>query len=125
MDNQASIENIPPSETVLTEEKTPRFFTTKEISRHSSYDSCWIFIGNCVYDVTEYLATHPGGWEIILEFAGSDATSAFLGKGHSNAAFAALSKHFIGQLSPEESVYSDTDAIFEELPRPEIFVTSR
>ena len=30
-----------------------------------------------VYDVTEFLAEHPGGEEILLETAGTDSTEAF------------------------------------------------
>ena len=42
---------------------------------------------------------HPGGLEIILEFAGLDATSAFLDKGHSKDAIRFLEKHCIGELT--------------------------
>jgi cytochrome b involved in lipid metabolism len=42
--------------------------------QHNSEADCWIAIGadgeEKVYDVTKYLSDHPGGGEIILEFAG-------------------------------------------------------
>jgi len=39
--------------------------------------SCWVIIQNKVYDVTEFLPDHPGGAEIILRYAGRDATSVY------------------------------------------------
>jgi len=37
-----------------------------------------------VYDVTKYLDDHPGGSEIIVEYAGKDATDMFEDIGHSS-----------------------------------------
>ncbi|KAJ3887196.1 FMN-dependent dehydrogenase-domain-containing protein [Lentinula edodes] len=51
--------------------------TTEEIAKHNDASSCWIIINNNVYDVTEFLSVHPGGPNIILKYAGSDATSAY------------------------------------------------
>jgi cytochrome b involved in lipid metabolism len=43
---------------------------------------CWIILGRAdqkmVYDVSEYLADHPGGPEVILEQAGVMYSFAFL-----------------------------------------------
>ena len=36
-----------------------------------------------VYDVTAFLARHPGGREVMEEYLGWDATLAFRGVGHS------------------------------------------
>ena len=36
-----------------------------------------------VYDVTNYLETHPGGVGKIMEYAGRDATAGFEGTNHS------------------------------------------
>ncbi|KAI6247636.1 L-lactate dehydrogenase (cytochrome) [Erysiphe necator] len=48
-----------------------------EIAKHNSKKSCWVIIHKKAYDVTEFLSNHPGGSEIILKFAGKDATSEF------------------------------------------------
>ena len=45
-----------------------------------------------VYDVTKYLDDHPGGSEIIVEYAGKDATDMFEDIGHSSEVY--LSNHF-------------------------------
>ncbi len=41
---------------------------------------------------------HPGGEDIVMEHAGTDATMAFLDKGHSVDAFEMLRDYLIGQL---------------------------
>jgi Cytochrome b5-like Heme/Steroid binding domain len=45
-------------------------------SQHNKISDCWLILGNDrnggakVYDVTKWLNQHPGGSEILLEFAG-------------------------------------------------------
>ncbi|KAF8807536.1 hypothetical protein BYT27DRAFT_7165315 [Phlegmacium glaucopus] len=52
-------------------------WTLEQVARHKSPNSCWVIIQNKVYDVTEFLPEHPGGAEIILKYAGRDATSVY------------------------------------------------
>ena len=54
-------------------------------------------------DVTTWLDDHPGGGEIILEFAGGDATPVFEDIGHSSEARELLKKFVIGDLSGTNS----------------------
>ncbi|KAI9683878.1 MAG: hypothetical protein M1829_004212 [Trizodia sp. TS-e1964] len=51
--------------------------TGTEISNHSSSESCWVIVHGKAFDVTEFLPEHPGGSNIILKYAGKDATEAF------------------------------------------------
>ncbi|KAK2463103.1 hypothetical protein APHAL10511_004758 [Amanita phalloides] len=46
----------------------------KEVATHNSRESCWIIVHGKVYDVTDFLDDHPGGSNIILKYAGKDAT---------------------------------------------------
>ncbi len=48
-----------------------------EIGDHNSAEDCWVVIKKQVYDITTFLDEHPGGKDIILEYAGKDATEAF------------------------------------------------
>jgi L-lactate dehydrogenase (cytochrome) len=48
-----------------------------EVAEHSSKESCWVIIHGRCYDVTEFLPEHPGGPNIILKYAGKDATEEF------------------------------------------------
>ncbi|KAF1960157.1 hypothetical protein CC80DRAFT_513804 [Byssothecium circinans] len=52
-------------------------FPLTEIQSHNSETDCWIAISNRVWDVTEFLSMHPGGPEVILKYAGQDATRAY------------------------------------------------
>ncbi|THH05905.1 hypothetical protein EW145_g4457 [Phellinidium pouzarii] len=51
--------------------------TLGDVAQHDSSKSCWVIIQNKVYDVTEFLPEHPGGANIILKYAGKDATAAY------------------------------------------------
>jgi L-lactate dehydrogenase (cytochrome) len=45
-----------------------------QVQRHNDCDSCWVIVEGEVYDVTDFLEEHPGGANIILRYAGKDAT---------------------------------------------------
>ncbi|KAL1707108.1 FMN-dependent dehydrogenase-domain-containing protein [Schizophyllum commune] len=51
--------------------------TLQQVAEHDSARSCWVIINNKVYDVTEFLQEHPGGPDIILKYAGRDATQVY------------------------------------------------
>lgn len=52
--------------------------TLFELRTHNTFDNCWIAISGFVYNVTSFLAKHPGGSQIILQVAGTDATNEFM-----------------------------------------------
>lgn len=45
-----------------------------EVAKHASRDDCYVVLYDKVYDVTDFLPDHPGGTQIILKYAGKDAT---------------------------------------------------
>ncbi|KAL7915512.1 hypothetical protein GGI35DRAFT_183537 [Trichoderma velutinum] len=51
-----------------------------------------------VYDITNYLMDHPGGIEVLLEAAGTDASDPFDNAGHSDDAFDLMTPFGIGKL---------------------------
>src|SRR5690606_26722611 len=55
------------------EQKT---FSTAEVSNHNQSIDCWTIIRGTVYDLTSFIARHPGGDE-ILRACGTDATTLF------------------------------------------------
>jgi cytochrome b involved in lipid metabolism len=75
-----------------------------EVAEHNKETDCWLVLGNSknggakVYDVTKYLNDHPGGPEIIMEFAGKNADEMFEDIGHSNEARTKLKEFFIANL---------------------------
>ncbi|KAF9474469.1 hypothetical protein BDN70DRAFT_815657 [Pholiota conissans] len=48
-----------------------------QVAQHNSKTSCWVIIKNNVYDVTDFLLEHPGGADVILKYAGRDATAVY------------------------------------------------
>ncbi|GFH25550.1 cytochrome b5 heme-binding domain-containing protein [Haematococcus lacustris] len=55
----------------MVEEKP--LYTVEDLSKHTSDKSCWLAIRGKVYDVTEFLEEHPGGYDIILTSTGTRA----------------------------------------------------
>ncbi|EEH18490.2 hypothetical protein PABG_07551 [Paracoccidioides brasiliensis Pb03] len=49
----------------------------REVGAHNTSNDCWIAVENQVWDVTDFLSEHPGGPNIILKYAGRDATKAY------------------------------------------------
>lgn len=77
--------------------------TMAEVGKHTDQNSCWMVIGGSVYDVTSFIAEHPGG-PGILAGCGKDASILFNGRpndgtSHSNRARSMLSSLQIGVLA--------------------------
>ncbi|KAL6746687.1 cytochrome b5 protein [Haematococcus lacustris] len=85
----------------MVEEKP--LYTVEDLSKHTSDKSCWLAIRGKVYDVTEFLEEHPGGYDIILTSTGKDATQDFEEIGHSNTANKLLEKYVIGTFKEDEA----------------------
>lgn len=51
-----------------------------------------------MYDVTKYLADHPGGAEVLTEAAGTDASDDFDNAGHSEDAFEVMQTYRVGKV---------------------------
>jgi len=49
----------------------------KDLSQHNIAQDCWIAIHSKIYEVTDFLPSHPGGSSIILKYAGKDSTAAY------------------------------------------------
>ena len=49
-------------------------FTWQEVRRHNTAESLWVAVDGKVYDVTNFLESHPGGKEFLLLGAGRDLT---------------------------------------------------
>ena len=76
-----------------------RGFTAEQIALHKSRESCFVTVGESVYDVAKFLDNHPGGASLILDHAGQDVKSLMQNGDihqHSDMANRILRKHFVG-----------------------------
>ena len=64
-----------------------------------------------VYDLTDFINDHPGGYEIMLEYAGTDATNVFVEKPHTIEANQMLEKYLIGELIKVNLYYHFIEAV--------------
>jgi len=78
--------------------------TAAELQKHRSTKSCYVVLGSKVYDVTAFLPDHPGGDDLILDYAGQDIAEILadgISHEHSEAAYEILADNHIGFLAPE------------------------
>lgn len=55
-----------------------RRISTEELALHSTEDDVWLAVQGRVYNVTQYVAFHPGGKYQIMRGRGKDATELFM-----------------------------------------------
>ncbi|MFM8620479.1 MAG: cytochrome b5 domain-containing protein, partial [Candidatus Nanopelagicaceae bacterium] len=53
-------------------------YTLDQVKARNSATSCWSVIDGYVYDLTNWIASHPGGPAAIRSLCGIDGTTAFL-----------------------------------------------
>ncbi|KAF8793022.1 uncharacterized protein LOC129968152 [Argiope bruennichi] len=79
-------------------------YTLSEVAVHCNRNDCWIVVEDYVYDVTSFLDSHPGGFDVLMEHAGRDATVAFYGAGHLPNTENLLKPFLVGSLVQHERV---------------------
>jgi cytochrome b561/predicted heme/steroid binding protein len=97
-----------------------RLFTRQEVAKYTGKDGAapYFIIHNKVYDVTDWLNDHPGGSDVLLLNAGSDATESFESQCHSSLAKERREEFIVGEIVPEERTHwkkivraTDTQAV--------------
>lgn len=74
-------------------------YTVEDVSKHCHPDDVWVIYKQSVYNLTPFVHDHPGGIEVIREWAGKDVTlimSDADSHQHSPSAMLMLSKYKIG-----------------------------
>ncbi|XP_035779292.1 cytochrome b5-like isoform X2 [Anopheles albimanus] len=74
-------------------------YTLAEVGQHNKPTDVWMVIHDNVYDVTKFLHEHPGGEEVLIEYAGKEATTEFDDVGHSSDAKEQMKQYLIGELA--------------------------
>ncbi|XP_049278345.1 cytochrome b5-like isoform X2 [Anopheles funestus] len=73
-------------------------YSLAEVSQHNKPEDVWMVIHDKVYDVTKFLHEHPGGEEVLIEWAGKEATAEFDDVGHSSDAKEQMKQFLVGEL---------------------------
>lgn len=74
-------------------------FSWAEVEAHTTATDCWSVVGGQVYDLSSWVARHPGGAKPIVAMCGKDSTETFnMQHGSSDVAQAALILLKIGEL---------------------------
>ncbi len=74
-------------------------YTMQDVANHKDGASCWTTINGDVYDLTAWIAKHPGGEGAILSICGGDGSVAFNDQHGSNGSPARiLASYKIGVL---------------------------
>jgi hypothetical protein len=69
-----------PSPTPTVEVTTQAGYTMAKVKENNSVASCWSVINGNVYNLTQWINSHPGGPSVIRGLCGVDGTSSFNGK---------------------------------------------
>jgi hypothetical protein len=69
-----------PSPTPTVEVTTQAGYTMAKVKENNSAASCWSVISGNVYNLTQWINSHPGGPSVIRGLCGVDGTSSFNGK---------------------------------------------
>ncbi|PHH60960.1 hypothetical protein CDD81_1017 [Ophiocordyceps australis] len=78
-----------------------------EVETHASAKSCFVTLGAKVYDVTDFIGDHPGGGQLILDYAGKDIEAILkdpTSHSHSEAAYQVLDESLVGFVVPEKAL---------------------
>lgn len=96
------------SETELT------IFTLEEVAKHNTSSDLWMVYNGLVYDCSSFVDEHPGGEEVMVDCAGTDATEEFDDIGHSDDAHEILKGLLVGKLQGGVTKEIKTQLNFEE-----------
>ena len=72
-------------------------YTYLEVSKHRKEDSLWVVIHDGVYDITSF-SKHPGGFEVLFDKGGKDASEAFDDVNHTHKARGMMATYRIGKI---------------------------
>jgi hypothetical protein len=89
-----------PSPTPTAEVTTQAGYTMAKVKENNSSASCWSVINGNVYNLTQWINSHPGGPSVIRGLCGVDGTSSFNGKhrGQGNPT-STLASYLLGPLA--------------------------
>lgn len=107
----AAQKNSQCDEPVKVAPKVWKTIARSEVALHNDAEQgYWVTYGNSVYDMTHFLANHPGGKDRLLGVAGGDIGDAWnLFQNHKNSSLALklLEEMKIGELDPSDVIQAE------------------
>ena len=100
------------SEFGIKSRRQQRIYTKEDVAQHKSEKDCWITYKGVVYNVTAFLADHPGGEEYVLRHAGEDVEAAMADPAdnvHSDSAYEMLAEYAVGKLGSGFTTVDDSE----------------
>lgn len=82
-----------------------------DVAAHNTAKSCYVTMGTRVFDVTDFIESHPGGGDLVLEYGGKDVTEILkdeVSHKHSEAAYEVLEDSFIGFVATQKVINTAT-----------------
>lgn len=88
----------------MTQERISRKFTRKQVELESTLENPLVILAGKVYNLAEFLESHPGGDDLILEYHGQDVTEIMHGDlhDHSDNAYQIAQEYLIGYVVEQE-----------------------
>jgi chitodextrinase len=79
-------------------------YTLAQVQTHNTSTNCWTIVNNKVYNLTSYIALHPGGSSALISICGNNGTTAFSNQ-HSGSTNAnnTIASYYIGDLTVLDS----------------------
>ena len=85
--------------------------TQSDVASRNTAECCYVTIGTKVYDITDFLESHPGGGDLILEYGGKDITEILKDEQshtHSDSAYEILDESLIGFVATDKVINTST-----------------
>ncbi|CAJ0823627.1 3996_t:CDS:2, partial [Entrophospora sp. SA101] len=76
-------------------------YTVEEVARHNDISDLWVIHNKKVYDLTDFVTDHPGGPELLKDWAGKDVSNILSDPSshlHSEIAYEVLLESCIGEV---------------------------
>lgn len=104
---------VPAQMQKATEPENEPEYSLQEIARHHTLDDLWMIIDGGVYDCTKFANGekngHPGGFEVLVAYGGTDATSEFDFISHSKFARKMMKRYRIGRVKDSNQLLAKED----------------
>lgn len=85
-----------------------------EVQSHNTAKSCYVLLGKKVFDVSEFVEDHPGGADLIVDYAGTDITEILkdeLSHAHTETAYDILDDYLVGYLATDGDLNGSLDGV--------------